>query len=134
MTQTVSNTSTLKDADQDAQLAVLTAKVDHIVDHSKEVTERVRKLEKWVAGAAAVVAVGGAFIGFSIAADAKPGEKVFIDAWAEKFRQYELERNLTSPIISIDGALNNLEENDDEGDKFVRSDDGMQVKSIFVVR
>lgn len=127
------STST-KDAAQDAQLAVLEAKVEHVIGHQKEVTQRVRKLEKWVAGAAAVIAVGGAVVGFAIAADAKPGEKVFIDAWAEKLRQYEMERNLTSPIISIDGALNDLEENDDEGDQFVRSDDGMQVRSVFSVR
>ena len=126
------STST-KDAAQDAQLAVLEAKVEHVIGHQKEVTQRVRKLEKWVAGAAAVIAVGGAVVGFAIAADAKPGEQVFINAWADKIRQYELERNLTSPNHSIDGALDKLEESDD-GDKFVRSDDGMQVKSIFAIR
>ena len=121
------------DTTQEVRIVVLQNKVERLEEKQVELLDRLRTVEKWVAGAAAVIAVGGAVVGFAIAADAKPGEQVFINAWADKIRQYELERNLTSPNHSIDGALDKLEENDD-GDKFVRSDDGMQVKSIFAIR
>ena len=77
---------TNKDAEQDTKLAVLESTVDNSVrriemvhkrvdgtnETLEELRQRVRKLEMWVAGAAAVVSAAITIIGIAIAADAKP--------------------------------------------------------------
>ena len=77
---------TNKDAEQDTKLAVLESTLDNSVrriemvhqriDRTMEdldgLRQRVRKLEMWVAGAAAVVSAAITIIGIAIAADAKP--------------------------------------------------------------
>jgi hypothetical protein len=110
----------------------LTAKVDHIVDHSKEVTERVRKLEKWVAGAAAVVAVGGAVIGFAIAADASE-RSLLIDAWMDQSREYMIDRTFTSPDVSVTDAIGGMPLQDSGENMFVRDDDGLRIRSTILL-
>ena len=67
----------LKDAQQDQEIALLKHRVEQLEEdgNSKmvdELRERVRKLEKWVWGAAAVVSAAITIIGIAIAADAKP--------------------------------------------------------------
>ena len=77
---------TNKDAEQDTKLAVLESTLDNSVrriemvhqriDRTMEdldgLRQRVRKLEMWVAGAAAVASAAITIIGLAIAADAKP--------------------------------------------------------------
>ena len=77
---------TNKDAEQDTKLAVLESTVDNAIrriemvhqriDREKEEAEtlrqRIRKLEMWVAGAAAVTSAAITIIGLAIAADARP--------------------------------------------------------------
>jgi hypothetical protein len=107
-------TTNKKDAEQDSKLAVLEAKVEHMIGHVAELTERVRKTEKWIAGAAAVIAVATAVIGFVLAADAKPvnakeDERLLIyHEMVENIRQYNLERDATLPADSINKALQEI--------------------------
>ena len=77
---------TNKDAEQDTKLAVLESTVDNSVrriemvhqridrtmEDLEELRGRVRKLEMWVAGAAAVISAAITVIGIAIAAEAKP--------------------------------------------------------------
>ena len=76
---------TNKDAEQDTKLAVLEStlensvrriemvhqRIDRTMEDLDELRQRVRKLEMWVAGAAAVVSAAITIIGIAIAADAK---------------------------------------------------------------
>ena len=78
---------TNKDAEQDTKIAVIDSTLDNSlrriemvhqrIDREKEdldnLRQRVRKLEMWVAGAAAVTSAAITIIGIAIAADAKPG-------------------------------------------------------------
>jgi len=75
-----------KDAEQDTKIAVMHStlenairriemvhkRVDDTNEEMEKLRERVRKLEKWVWGAAAVVSAAITIIGIAIAADAKP--------------------------------------------------------------
>ena len=54
---------TTLDTAQEVRIAVLIAKVERIDERQAELTDRVRTLERWVAGAAAVIAAGSAVIG-----------------------------------------------------------------------
>ena len=77
---------TNKDAEQDTKLAVLEStldnsvrriemvhqRIDRTMEDLDELRQRVRKLEMWVAGAAAVTSAAITIIGLAIAADAKP--------------------------------------------------------------
>ena len=78
---------TNKDAEQDTKIAVMDStlenslrriemvhkRVDGTNETLEELRQRIRKLEMWVAGAAAVVSAAITIIGIAIAADAKPG-------------------------------------------------------------
>ena len=61
-----------KDANQDQEIALLKHRIEDAEQTTEELRERVRKLEKWVWGAAAVVSAAITIIGIAIAADAKP--------------------------------------------------------------
>ena len=64
------------DAKQDQEIALLKHRVEQLEGEDdnemiKELRERVRKLEKWVAGAAAVIAAATFVIGIAVAVDSK---------------------------------------------------------------
>ena len=77
---------TNKDAEQDTKIAVIDSTLENSlrriemvhqrIDREKEdlesLRQRVRKLEMWVAGAAAVTSAAITIIGIAIAADARP--------------------------------------------------------------
>ena len=60
-----------KDADQDQQIALLVHRIEDAEKLSEELRERIRKLEKWVWGAGAVITAAITLIGIVTAADAK---------------------------------------------------------------
>ena len=70
---------------------------------SEELRERVRKLEKWVWGAAAVIGAAITLIGFAVAADAKEGDTIGI--MLDEIRRYEREKEQTDPNELLDNAL-----------------------------
>jgi len=77
---------TNKDAEQDTKLAVLEStldnsvrriemvhqRIDRTMEELDELRQRVRKLEMWVAGAAAVASAAITIIGLAIAAESRP--------------------------------------------------------------
>jgi len=60
-----------KDADQDQQIALLVHRIEDAEKLSDELRERIRKLERWVWGAGAVITAAITLIGIVTAADAK---------------------------------------------------------------
>ena len=60
-----------KDADQDQLLALLTHRIEDAEKMAEELRDRVRKLERWVWGAAAVITAAITLIGIVTAVDAK---------------------------------------------------------------
>ena len=60
-----------KDADQDQQIALLVHRIEDAEKLSEELRERIRKLEKWVWGAGAVITAAITLIGIVTAVDAK---------------------------------------------------------------
>ena len=60
-----------KDADQDQQIALLVHRIEDAEKLSEELRERIRKLEKWVWGAGAVITAAITLIGIATAVDAK---------------------------------------------------------------
>ena len=64
------------DAKQDQEIVLLKHRVEQLENKDdnemiRELRERVRKLEKWVAGAAAVIAAATFAIGIAVAVDSK---------------------------------------------------------------
>ena len=109
---------------QETKIAVLEAKVEHMMGHVKELTMRVRANEKVVAIVSAVGIGAGGIIGstaFAPKADAFPqyleprgtqpypgmlsGPAAGANEWIQKMRQWELEQSITDPEFDINNAL-----------------------------
>ena len=60
-----------KDASQDQEVALLKHRIEDVEKMAEELRDRVRKLERWVWGAAAVITAAITLIGIVTAADAE---------------------------------------------------------------
>ena len=60
-----------KDANQDQEIFLLKHRIDDAEKVAEELRDRVRKLERWVWGAGAVITAAITLIGFIAAVDAK---------------------------------------------------------------
>ena len=60
-----------KDAHQDQEIALLKHRIEDTEKMAEELRERVRKLERWVWGAAAVISAAITIIGLAMAAESK---------------------------------------------------------------
>ena len=60
-----------KDANQDQQIALLTHRIEDAEKTQEELRDRVRKLEKWVWGAGAVISAAITIIGIATAVESK---------------------------------------------------------------
>ena len=108
----------------ETKIAILEAKVEHMMGHVKELTMRVRANEKVVAIVSAVGIGAGGIIGstaFAPKADAYPqyleprtqepypgmlsGPAAGANEWISKMRQWELEQNMKDPAFDINNAL-----------------------------
>jgi len=99
-----------KDANQDQEIALLKHRIDDNEQTTEELRERVRKLEKWVWGAGAVIAAAITLIGFVTAADAKQfEEEQSVGVLTDKIRQWETEHNRTSVEDILKNALKEWE-------------------------
>jgi len=108
----------LKDAEQDQQIALLKHRVEQLEkeddsDMVNELRERIRKLEKWVWGAGAVITSAVTILGLAMAADARTfdlyGEDETVGILVEKIKQYEIEQNRTQPEDVLQNALKEWE-------------------------
>ena len=95
----------------ETKIAVLEAKVDHMMVHTKELTLRVRANEKVVASVSLLGVIACTFIGagyFAPKADAfTAGE------WVQRLRDHESEQTRTAPEDSINNSLQELEWEED---------------------
>ena len=99
-----------KDANQDQEIALLKHRIEDNEQTTDELRERVRKLEKWVWGAGAVIAAAVTLIGFVTAADAKQfQEEQSIGVLTNKIRQYEAEKKRTPVEEVLKNALKEWE-------------------------
>ena len=91
------------------KIAILETKIERLVEKQKELTERVRSNEKFIAGVGAVATLAIALLGFMGSADASPtaGE------WIQKLRDHEAEQTRTTPEDSINNSLQELEWEED---------------------
>ena len=90
----------------DTKIAVLEAKVDHMMVHTKELTLRVRANEKVIASVSLLGVIACTFIGagyFAPNAEAHMGHSFPTGEWIQKIRVYESKQNR----LSIDEMLNN---------------------------
>ncbi len=100
-----------KDADQDQQIALLVHRIDDAEELAEELRLRVRKLEKWVWGAGAVITAAVTLVGFISAADARTFEKeeMTVGVLTQKIRQYEAEKERTPVEDVLKNALKEWE-------------------------
>ena len=109
---------------QETKVAILEAKVEHMMGHVKDLTLRVRANEKVVAIVSAIGIGAGGIIGstaFAPKAEAYPdylnprgtepypgmlsGPAAGANEWISKMRQWELEQNMKDPAFDINNAL-----------------------------
>jgi len=91
---------------QETKIAILEAKVEHMMGHVKELTLRVRANEKVVASVSLLGVIACTFIGagyFAPKAEAHMGHSFPTGEWIQKVRDYEARKER----ISIDEMLNN---------------------------
>jgi predicted RNase H-like nuclease (RuvC/YqgF family) len=99
-----------KDANQDQEIALLKHHIEDNDQTTEELRKRVRKLEKWVWGAGAVIATAITLIGFVTAADAKQfKEEQSVGILTDKIRQWEVEQNRTPVDDILKNALKEWE-------------------------
>ena len=110
----------------ETKIAILEAKVDHMMGHVKELTLRVRANEKVVASVSLLGVIACTFVGagyFAPKADAEeypsylepqtqqpydgmlPDNSATINNWMSKIRQWELEQSIKDPAFDINNAL-----------------------------
>ena len=108
----------------ETKIAILEAKVEHMMGHVKELTLRVRANEKVVAIVSAIGICAGGIIGstaFAPKAEAYPqyleprtqqpypgmlsGPAAGANEWIQRMREWELEQSMKDPAFDINSAL-----------------------------
>ena len=110
----------------ETKIAILEAKVEHMMGHVKELTLRVRANEKVVASVSLLGVIACTFVGagyFAPKADAEeypsylepqtqqpydgmlPDNSATINNWMSNIRQWELEQRINDPAFDINNAL-----------------------------
>ena len=101
---------------QETKIAILEAKVEHMMGHVKELTLRVRANEKVVASVSLLGVIACTFIGagyFAPKADAHMGHSFPTGEWVEKIRDWESRKKRTPIDEMINNSLLELEWEED---------------------
>ncbi len=102
----------MTDHSQETKIAVLEAKVDHMMGHVKELTLRVRANEKVVASVSLLGVIACTIIGAGyFAPKAESSEWPTAGEMINRIREHEAEQTRTDPEDSINNALANMEYN-----------------------
>ena len=113
----------------ETKIAVLEAKVEHMMVHTKELTLRVRANEKVVASISLLGVIACTFIGagyFAPKAEAHMGHSFPTQEWIEKIRDHESKKKRTS----IEDMINNtLTEYEYGGDGSTEQEELLQFQS-----
>ena len=98
---------------QETKIAILEAKVDHMMGHVTELTKRVRAVEKVCAIVSAVGIAGGGIVGTTVLnpqkADAHMGHGFPTGEWIDKLRDHESRQKRTSIEDMINNTLTEYE-------------------------
>ena len=96
------------------EISVLQTKVDSLIEKQKELTQRVRPIEKVVAAIGLLGSVALAFIGAGYFAP-KAEASIPINEWTHRMRDWKSEQERTPVDESINNALENLWEETEDG-------------------
>ena len=102
---------------QETKVAILEAKVEHMVGHVTELTKRVRAVEKVCAIVSAVGIGAGGIVGTTVfnTPPAEAEERLYTgnmfnpNEWIQRMKNWEAEQNYTDPDDAINNALASLE-------------------------
>ena len=114
---------------QETKIAILEAKVEHMMGHVTELTKRVRANEKVVAIVSAVGIGAGGIVGttaFAPKADAHMGHSFPTGEWIEKIRDHE-SRKVRTPVEDM--INNTLMEFDYGSDGSTKQEVSLQLPS-----
>ena len=103
----------------ETKIAVLEAKVEHMMVHTKELTLRVRANEKVVASVSLLGVIACTFIGagyFAPKADAHMGHSFPTGEWIEKIRDWQSQQDRMSIDEMLNSALEDMEDNNGSND------------------
>ena len=103
----------------ETKIAVLEAKVEHMMVHTKELTLRVRANEKVVASVSLLGVIACTFIGagyFAPKAEAHMGHSFPTGEWIEKIRDWESQQDRMSIDEMLNSALEDMEDNNGSDD------------------
>ena len=102
---------------QETKIAILEAKVDHMMGHVTELTKRVRAVEKVCAIVSAVGIAGGGIVGTTVLnpqkAEAHMGHSFPTGEWIEKIRDHESKKVRTPVEEMINNTLTEYEDGED---------------------
>ena len=88
------------------KIAILETKIERLMEKQKELTERVRSNEKFIAGVGAVGTLAIAALGFIGSAEAEVTDKSFSAShWIQDIRDWESEKNRTPIDETLNSAL-----------------------------
>ena len=99
---------------QETKIAILEAKVEHMMGHVKELTQRVRANEKVVASVSLLGVIACTFVGagyFAPKAEAHMGHSFPTDGWIQKMRDWQSQQDRISIDEMLNSALEDMENN-----------------------
>ena len=112
------------------KIAILETKIERLMEKQKELTERVRSNEKFIAGVGAVGTLAIAALGFIGSAEAEVTDKSFnAGQWIQDVRDWESEKNRTPIDETLNSALIMHEEESYGCDDPTESEELLQLPS-----
>ena len=93
----------------ETKVAILEAKVEHMMNHVTELTKRVRAVEKTCAIVSAIGIGGAGIVGTNIFNPPKAEAAPSAGEWIQRMRDWKSEQTRTAPEDSINNALLELE-------------------------
>ncbi len=122
---------------QETKIAILEAKVEHMMGHVKELTQRVRANEKVVASVSLLGVIACTIIGagyFAPKAESRPyhiyeKSKPSAGEWIQNIREWKSEQNRTPVTDSINNALADLEWYENGSDDPAEQEELLQLSS-----
>ena len=112
------------------KIAILETKIERLMEKQKELTERVRSNEKFIAGVGAVGTLAIAALGFIGSAEAEVTDTAFnAGQWVQDVRDWESEQNRTPIDETLNSALIMHEEESYGCDDTTESEELLQLPS-----
>ena len=112
------------------KIAILETKIERLMEKQKELTERVRSNEKFIAGVGAVGTLAIAALGFIGSAEAEVTDTAFnAGQWVQDVRDWESEQNRTPIDETLNSALIMHEEESYGCDDTTESEELLQLQS-----